>query len=207
VLKDDILACIESLKLVFLRNFLLFRKKYFFDNFYISTNKNIISVEAAKVIIIKYQGKFLLRTGLELWELSENLKNAAAKGYKMRNHCQRTFPARGFCRECSKFELPWASFSPFPCAACFPPVPALRCVAAPPSLFFYSLESHSPAISLFPVSVSSASALLFTIGVFLRQNFSGRAHAFFSSVFFGLFLHRSFGKLKRRYPCRRQGCL
>ncbi len=123
MLKDDILACIESLKLVFLRNFLLFRKKYFFDNFYISTNKNIISVEAAKVIIIKYQGKFLLRTGLELWELSENLKNAAAKGYKMRNHCQRTFPARGFCRECSKFELPWLLFRPSLALPAFLPFP------------------------------------------------------------------------------------
>lgn len=90
------------------------------------------------------------------------------------------------------------AFLPFPpCAV----LPRLHLSSSPLQ------NSHSTAISLFPVSVSSASALLFTIGVFLRQNFSGRAHAFFSSVFFGLFLHRSFGKLKRRYPCRRQGCL
>lgn len=207
MLKDDNLACIESLKLVFLRNFLLFRKKYFFDNFHISTNKNIIIVEAAKVIIIKYQGKFLLGTGLELWELSENLKNAAAKGYKVRNHCERTFPARGFCRECSKFELPWASFSPFPCAACFPPVPALRCVAAPPCLFFSSPEFPFHCDLIVSRIGIVCICIVIHIGVFLRQNFSGRAHALFSSVFFGLFLHCSFGKLKRRYPCRRQGCL
>jgi hypothetical protein len=107
-----------------------------------------------------------LGTGLELWELYENLKNAAAKGYKMRKHLERTFPARGFCRECSKFELPSLSFSPFPCAACLPPVPALRCVAAPPSLYLSSPESYSTVISLLPVSVSSASAFLFTSAFF-----------------------------------------